>query len=811
MGNIMRIEKVVSAAVAAVVLASAFSGCTGSKSGRKRKVTSECGYFTSEKIEFGFPYDMDGEHVVASCDCKSHCVVGDSIFVIVDAVVGDPDKAGEEPEQYTDIIEYSLEDGSIRNVFEGEKLKEAFGGTDASQLQLASLFEEEGRIKVFIYEATNGMATYCLDSAILDTGSGKLTEIKRYEDITYDTTAYRQPGYIGNPVVKVDERYVLPIYDFGLSASGMPGTFYVFDDEGCLGSIDCEQLKKSDIYETRQSYNIVANGGTTSLAGCFYSVRNGRVDYEINLDTLTAKTVSGGAGSNAKDTAADEEDVHYAYAVNDSVNVSVDKDGIYVLNQENGHWEQEVDFNYADVNLADMAVSTPVYCKDGLILVEPFSSDGRLSIIKITASEEEPYEARTDLTLASIYDDMDFATAEAIRMFNLEDQDYHISVRFYDYNKEVSGITALSSVSNMVLADMANGDAPDIILNAASMHEFNYSRYLRDLAPYLENENYINGNCFSSVVDAAYPGDEIFQLPIAFELAGIKTVASANSDYSFDFEEYADYVREKCNGKDPIATAVDGDRMDYFTDLLRGDMDLFINYDSKTVDFNTPEFRTAAEFVLNSYSVGDYAADYSDMNALLAKKAPDDEYGTFNMQYCMDESARLGETLHISGTPSISGRGPMARITASAAISADCNEPDGAWSFIKYLYSEISNIPNTSYYAGLSHDTFETTAKYIIDERNARIEREKICIGSTFVSGSVEENLARMRLFTLSEDQIPPLMDNLNAIDRVDCFDTDIMKIFYEEMPAYFESQKTLDEVIEIINNRASLILQERG
>lgn len=84
-------------------------------------------------------------------------------------------------------------------------------------------------------------------------------------------------------------------------------------------------------------------------------------------------------------------------------------------------------------------------------------------------------------------------------------------------------------------------------------------------------------------------------------------------------------------------------------------------------------------------------------------------------------------------------------------------------------------------------------------------------MGSTFVGGSVEENLAMMGLFTLSEDQIPSIMDNLNAIDRVDCFDTDIMEIFYEEMPAYFESQKTLDEVIEIINNRTSLILNERG
>lgn len=802
----MKIKKVLSAALAAAVLVSVFSGCAGNKKGKQRKVTSECGYFTSEKIEFEVPYDDDGVHMVASCDCKSHCVVGDSVFVIVDALVGNPNDTDEETIQYADIIEYSITDGSIKNVFEGDKLKEAFAGTQASLLQIASLHEENGRVKVFVYESS-GMSGYCLDSAILDAESGTLTEIKRYEDILFDPMGYLQPGYTSNPVVKVDNRYVFPVYDFSLSPAGIPGAYYVFDENGCLGSIDCKELEMTDIYETRQTYNIVTKGGTTCLEGCYYSYSNGRVDFELNLDTLTATAVT----ESTDNSTEGEADEHYAFAVNDSLNMSVDNDGIYLLNSDSGLWEQKVDFNYADVNLADMAISTPIYYEDGLILVEPFSSDGRLSIIKLSASEEKPYEKRKDLTLASIYDDMDFATAEAIRMFNLENQDYHISVRFYDYNKEVSGIAALSGVSNMVLADMASGDAPDIILNAASMHEFNYSCYLLDLSSYLENENYINSSCFTSIVDAAYPGEEIFQLPISFKIAGIKTVASANSDYSFDFEEYAEYVSTKCNGTDPIATAVEGDRMDYFINLLRGDMDLFINYDSKTADFDTPEFRTVAEFVLNSYAVSDYAADYTDIYALLMNRAPDDEYGEFDLQYCMDENARLGETLHISGTPSISGRGPMARITASAAISADCDEADGAWSFIKYLYSEISNIPNTSYYAGLSRETSETTAQYIIDERNATIERETIFMGSTFVGGSVEENLAMMGLFTLSEDQIPSIMDNLNAIDRVDCFDTDIMEIFYEEMPAYFESQKTLDEVIEIINNRTSLILNERG
>lgn len=803
----MNMKKIISVLLSTVLFASLFSGCSKTNV-TTNSIMSNCGYFTSEKIEFGFPYDDDGEHIVASCDCKSHCVVDDSIFVIVDAIVGNPNASGEEPVQYTDIIEYSLIDGSILNVFDGEKLKESFKDVLPSKLQLASLYEEDGKIRVFAYEMLSGLSKYCLDSAILDTDSCKLTKIKRYEDITYDTMRYYQPGYTNNPIIRVDDRYVFPVYNYdSLTAVGMPGIFYVFNDEECLGSIDCTQLQLNDIYEAKQTYSVSQRDGNTYLGGCFYSYKNGRVDYELNIDSFVKMTINDSASSTSDETT----NSHYAFVVNDSINMSVDKDGIYLLNSDNNEWEQKVDFNYADINLIEMSTSIPVYCKDNMIIVEPWSTDGKLSIIKIIGSEENPYENRTDITLASIYDDMDYATAEAIRRFNLDNQDYHISVRFYDYNKEVAGITALSNVSNMVLADMANGEAPDIILNAASMHEFNNSNYLLDLSPYLENEDYINDKCFSSIVNAAYSGNEIYQLPISFVVVGVKTVASANEDYSFDFDEYAKFVSEKCNGTDPIAFEVEGSRIDYFINLLRGDMDLFIDYDNISVNFDTPEFRTAADFVLNSYTIGDYSLGYSNLIDYIFNTVHDDEYGTFDIQYYMDENIRLKEPVHICGTPSVSGRGPMAHITASAAISVDCQSPDGAWEFIKYLYSQISNIPNNSYYAGLNHDTIETTVQYIIEERYSRIERERIFYDTTLLSGSFEDNLVLMRLFAINEDQIPAMMENLNAIDRVDCFDTDVMRIVYEEMPAYFKSQKTLDEVIEIINNRATLILEERG
>ena len=41
--------------------------------------------------------------------------------------------------------------------------------------------------------------------------------------------------------------------------------------------------------------------------------------------------------------------------------------------------------------------------------------------------------------------------------------------------------------------------------------------------------------------------------------------------------------------------------------------------------------------------------------------------------------------------------------------------------------------------------------------------------------------------------------------------DSEVMVIMNEEMPAYFEGQKSLDEVRAIIENRVNLMLAERG
>ncbi len=63
----------------------------------------------------------------------------------------------------------------------------------------------------------------------------------------------------------------------------------------------------------------------------------------------------------------------------------------------------------------------------------------------------------------------------------------------------------------------------------------------------------------------------------------------------------------------------------------------------------------------------------------------------------------------------------------------------------------------------------------------------------------------------ISYDDIDRYRTFIERIDHADAIDSEIYAIVCEELPAYFSDDKSLDQVIEIINQRARLVVDERG
>ena len=63
---------------------------------------------------------------------------------------------------------------------------------------------------------------------------------------------------------------------------------------------------------------------------------------------------------------------------------------------------------------------------------------------------------------------------------------------------------------------------------------------------------------------------------------------------------------------------------------------------------------------------------------------------------------------------------------------------------------------------------------------------------------------------SLTEEQKNIFMDLLHSTTKVNSYDENIMNIITEETGGYFAGQKTVDEVVKVIQNRANLYIAEQ-
>ena len=76
-----------------------------------------------------------------------------------------------------------------------------------------------------------------------------------------------------------------------------------------------------------------------------------------------------------------------------------------------------------------------------------------------------------------------------------------------------------------------------------------------------------------------------------------------------------------------------------------------------------------------------------------------------------------------------------------------------------------------------------------------------------------DESMLRMYGISTERMDEAAISDFASMIERLSCWytnDGSINAIIREEMPAYFEGQKTLDQVIPILEDRVQTVLNER-
>lgn len=161
------------------------------------------------------------------------------------------------------------------------------------------------------------------------------------------------------------------------------------------------------------------------------------------------------------------------------------------------------------------------------------------------------------------------------------------------------------------------------------------------------------------------------------------------------------------------------------------------------------------------------------------------------------------------GYPYSNGNGVIVEPVVSWAISNQTSVREGAWGFIKSMLtvSSHSNSRESNFYLAALKDLF-------IEENTGNKG-----IGSSFLfefDGSItsieaneEYNKDRGIVYTISQNDVDSFMRLLERTVSKPIYADKILEIIIEDASAYFSDAKSLQETVEIIQNRCSIYISE--
>ncbi len=411
---------------------------------------------------------------------------------------------------------------------------------------------------------------------------------------------------------------------------------------------------------------------------------------------------------------------------------------------------------------------------------------------------------------------------KAVDAFNAADNGYQIELKRYrEYsNPEDGNIIVYDTEQNYlndmeILQDIMNTDKIDIICNASFSNEI-YHEILQnkgaftDLYTFMENDEEVNTSTLNShILELNETDGKLYSIPTYYEvhtLMGDEQYVGDKQNWSIDefFEHWENM---------PEGSTISGSRYaeNIYYVLLRSNLEYFIDYENAEVHFDSPEFKRILEFCNTFPSNNGDKIDYN-------YEAPNFVYDFFFHGINQVPSATGTQTL--VGYPSLDGEGAFLRASGySYSISAKSSpeKQKGAWEFIRSLLTKESQLkyviesytdPNvfkgqpvwsSEFGFCINDEAFEQMAEDVTSQKFRQPD-------GYYVDDEVEYEPH----FPTMED-VEKFREYINSIDRWEVsLDRSLWEIINEEIMGYFAGEKSLDETVDIIQNRTAIWISEQ-
>ncbi len=637
------------------------------------------------------------------------------------------------------------------------------------------------------YFYVNDSVVYCLSDignsfylSSFDEGKGsfcnwtEITGLKGY--ITPDEVIIRSCAYDGNVLL------------------------YVVGDYGDIGYRNLKLIKiDSDLKCSMQDLtDIMTGNGISSLiyvkdySGSKaviigYDTTGTVINLDVDLDNASAVSIK------------TDERLDSLLASNGRLLCS-DRYGIREFDIKNGSFKTVMGFDKCNINRLEASEMVPVYADDNTVILYGLicrnNYETKIIICKLTASDTDPTEGKDILKLVDLSEGgLDYTTAEAIRLFNdtskdsyiilddRYDQDLSVSGDAYDYMSPEYTIgteQADAELENKIKIDMMNGEGPDIIINGYSYPELYSGDCLVDLKPYYEGDAGLEkGSYFDNIL---LTGNRQIITSAIFEGIVYDSQRTGKLPSAPTYEEYTEFVKGPCNGTDQILFSKN-ERLRCFL-LLFDNIYPLITDANGIPNLDSKEFRALCEYVKTLPEDSSTMAYDPDSVARLGCLPWNDPYGGFDS---------------IMGLPSLQGTCQRLSCQGSVGISSSCEKPDEAWRFVKILLSDdIQKYMGLDGTWSVNREILRSSLHKGISETNSELESMGFFSDGSSGMHPIDEGIA---------DIYVEMMDTALPCVEVD---PDINIVLLEEIQSYLAGDRSLDDVIPVMDNRIRTIVSEK-
>ena len=447
------------------------------------------------------------------------------------------------------------------------------------------------------------------------------------------------------------------------------------------------------------------------------------------------------------------------------------------------------------------------------------AEDVRYAVLSAVDASQVP--PRKELTYGCIA--LSSGERALINRFNSGGGACYIAVEDYAVYAEDTGYIDWNASRTRMATKIAAGEIPDLLnLDGLPLRQFGSRGILEDLWPYIDNDPELRReDLMLRPLEAAAQDGKLYLISDAFgmeTLVGRRSLVGDRTGWTYgDFLAAWEAM--------PPGGMVGVTRTGMLQMLLRVNADAYLDWDAGTCRFDSEAFRAMLEFCRR---LPEEETDEWIWTAMFDGEAlvMDVNMGSFDGIFggvSLYKGLCGGDMTYI-GYPTASGQvGSAFGLGHKLAMTAACEDKEGAWSFLRTLllprgrevdYEDAFDQAEFS----INREDFQRmveqamTPVYAVDQQgNYRLDAEGNRIEEPKNGlGFAGNGYYHCDFYATSQEDYDQLMALYEATEGLSDYDRGLADIISEIAGAYFAGDKTLDEAAALIQNRASLYMNEK-